>query len=123
MTDDDKRDAKGRFLPGVSGNATGRPKGPTLKDLVEKDLPLPIISKLVARAAARGESWALRALMDRQWPLTQRFEVEATAELRHQEVVIETPADWLAKVERLLNAEREAKRLGLPPGELPPDLH
>lgn len=100
-----------KFKPGKSGNPGGRPKGTpdrrtTLLKELEADLPA-LLEKLKANAL-KGDTMALRFLLDRVMPLrkatTEPVEVPELAEA-------ETLTD---KVEALLRAVAEAR--------LPPDV-
>ena len=79
----DKRDSKGRFLPGVTGNPKGRPKAPLsnqeIKDLVNDTLP-EVITRLLDLLHSENETIALQAaIVLRDWSSAQpKFEVAGT---------------------------------------------
>lgn len=69
------RDEEGRFIPGVSGNPAGRPKGKTfsgyLRELLEEIDPetkkenFRILSEVLFKVAKRGDVQAIREFADR----------------------------------------------------------
>ncbi len=72
---DKNRDEAGRFVPGVSGNPNGRPKGKTfsgyLRELLEEIDPktgkenFRLLSEVLLKVASRGDVTAIREFADR----------------------------------------------------------
>jgi hypothetical protein len=62
-----ERDVEGKFLPGVSGNPNGRPKGSTDKRTqIREELLGPILPKAVEKLEAavdQGERWAIELVI------------------------------------------------------------
>lgn len=61
------RDETGRFLPGVSGNPAGRPRGSKdRRTKVREDLLGPILPKAIEKLSAavdQGEKWAIELVV------------------------------------------------------------
>jgi hypothetical protein len=95
-----------KFQPGRSGNPSGRPRGSRSKStqLVEKLVTghlqdVKKIMEVVVAKALEGESWAVRELLARLWPVprsrTVAFDLR---EIRSQHDVVDANNDILAAV-------------------------
>jgi hypothetical protein len=95
-----------KFQPGRSGNPKGRPRGARSKStqLVEKLIAGHVqdvkdIIKVTVEQAKAGESWAVREILSRLWPVprsrTVAFDLR---EIRNQHDVVDANNDILAAV-------------------------
>ena len=75
--DENDRDDRGRFRPGVSGNPGGRVKGSSLERLIQQVLDEPhspamtkreALARALVAGAIEGNPVALRELLARLWP-------------------------------------------------------
>ena len=79
----DKRDSKGRFLPGTTGNPKGRPKATAneqeIKELVTATIP-EVIIRLQDLVHSENEAIALHAAIAlRDWyGMTAKFDIPTT---------------------------------------------
>jgi len=95
-----ERDSEGKFLPGVSGNPHGRPKGNTDKRTkIREDLLGAILPKAIEQLAAavdQGEKWAIELVVSYSIPKPRPIDPDEMQELE----------------QRLLDLEQVAARRG-----------
>jgi len=82
------RDSSGHFLPGVSGNPNGRPKGSRDKRTkIREDLLGPILPKAIEKLSAavdQGERWAIELVVSFSVPKPRPMDPEEVQELEQR---------------------------------------
>jgi hypothetical protein len=90
---DQGRNDEGKFIPGVSGNPAGRPRGIVDKRVKAKeDLLGPLLPKAIQRLTAevdKGERWAIELVVSFSIPKPRPVDTDEMRELEERLVDLE----------------------------------